>query len=69
MRAFHVIRTNCDCSSNIMVRTHYPNWMTGPRCPGCHKILGPMQWTFDTIYSGSKKGAWKIVKGGQHDNC
>ena len=38
-----IIQTNCDCSSDIIARTN-TNWIFGPRCPGCNKILGPMQW-------------------------
>jgi|GEM_PF-6449328 len=44
---FIIIRTNCDCSSDIIARTlsEIKRWLTGcPRCPNCHKQLGIMEW-------------------------
>ncbi len=46
-RTYYIASTNCDCSSDIVVRTNDPRKNCfGPRCPNCHKILGIMQWAF-----------------------
>lgn len=43
---YYIILTNCDCCSSIIARRieQYHKWTFGPKCPGCHKILGWMQW-------------------------
>ena len=43
VRTYYVIAINCDCGSDIIVRTGI-RYMLGPRCPGCRQIVGPMQW-------------------------
>lgn len=56
-RKLVTISTNCDCSSNkIQVRQDQINkWVYGPRCPGCNKVLGPMQWDVEGEYVPKKK--------------
>ena len=46
MKRYRIFLTNCDCASDIkaLVERKF-NFMIGPRCPSCHKILGPMQHT------------------------
>ena len=46
MKTFEIILTNCDCASDVMAvpKGRSGKWMYGPRCPGCHRVLGPMQW-------------------------
>jgi len=46
MRIYTIILTNCDCASNVIARTS-TKWIYGPRCPGCKKILGFMEWQED----------------------
>jgi len=43
---YYVILTNCDCCSDTIARRveQFHKWISGPRCPGCQKILGCMQW-------------------------
>lgn len=43
-RTYYRIRVNCDCGSYLMARTSR-RWNIGPRCRGCHKILGPMEYS------------------------
>lgn len=38
------IGTNCDCGSDLLA-TSPRRYMFGPRCPCCHKILGPISWS------------------------
>lgn len=42
-----LIRINCDCGAyTIRVRHDRPNhWRFGPRCRGCRRIVGPMNWS------------------------
>ena len=44
MRTYHIIATNCDCSSDVIGKTDPGKWLFGPRCPSCRKVLGCMQW-------------------------
>ena len=45
MRTFWIISTNCDCCSDTIALSHNPSRnMIGPRCRGCQKVLGCMQW-------------------------
>lgn len=41
------IAVNCDCASHVItVPADRPKrWKYGPRCPGCGKVLGPMEWS------------------------
>lgn len=41
------IQTNCDCSSSSIRRTirQVAEWRIGPKCPGCGKRLGWMEWS------------------------
>ncbi len=50
---YTIILTNCDCASDVIARisTH---WIFGPRCPGCGKILGPIEWMTDLRYGKIK---------------
>lgn len=43
LKQFQIISTNCDCCSTKIARTT-TRWKYGPRCPGCGKILGIMQY-------------------------
>lgn len=49
MRTYTIILINCDCGSDVIaVLSNRPNkWIFGPRCRGCHRILGLMQWMAD----------------------
>nr|BDD48356.1 hypothetical protein 31 [Candidatus Omnitrophota bacterium] len=42
---WYVYITNCDCSSDWIARRSKGRWSFGPRCRGCGRIMGPMQWT------------------------
>jgi len=41
-----IVHTNCDCGSGRLCRSVYQiaKWASGPRCPGCNKVLGPLEW-------------------------
>ena len=43
---FVIVYTNCDCASGKVLRKDR-SWIIGPRCPHCHRILGPMQYRID----------------------
>ena len=44
---FITIQANCDCSYNNILRTvrQVAAWSIGPKCPGCGKTLGWMDWS------------------------
>ena len=44
MRCYAIVLVNCDCASDTIARRWPTRWMMGPRCPGCQRILGPMQY-------------------------
>lgn len=46
MPRYKILSTNCDCASDLIARTagQIKQWLIGPRCPGCHQVLGLMQW-------------------------
>ena len=46
IRSYTIVLTNCDCCSDTIARTS-TKWIFGPRCPGCKKILGFMEWQED----------------------
>ena len=47
MKRFQIVHVNCDCSSDIIavLPSQINTWTYGPRCRGCGKIMGCMQWT------------------------
>ena len=47
MKRFQIVHVNCDCSSDIIavLPSQINTWTCGPRCRGCGKIMGCMQWT------------------------
>lgn len=59
-RTYYRIRVNCDCGSYLMVRTSR-RWGIGPRCQGCHKILGPMEYSvLDTVRAAGEHEALQV---------
>jgi hypothetical protein len=59
-KTFNIISTNCDCCSDTIAR--YPtNYLYGPRCPWCNKILGCMQWRVeDKVRATGQREALQI---------
>ena len=45
-RTFYIYSINCDCGSDLIARTSAGRWMYGPRCRGCKRLLGPMEYAF-----------------------
>ena len=43
---YHIIYINCDCGSSHVARKTM-RWIYGPRCPGCKRIVGGMD--FDIV--------------------
>ena len=45
-RSYYIVLINCDCASDVIARRtdQFCKYLFGPRCPGCQKILGWMQW-------------------------
>ena len=67
---YYIILTNCDCASNIIAKPseQYHKWIFGPRCPGCHKILGWMQWRLaceETFIADGELGALRKYREGK----
>jgi len=46
MRTYTIILINCDCGSDVYAVTS-TKWIFGPRCRGCHRILGWMEYQED----------------------
>ena len=73
MNQYYIILTNCDCCSDTIAKapSQVKEWVYGPRCPGCNKILGIMQWQLaneNKYYAKSQTDALqqyraKIMKG------
>ena len=42
-RTYYIVRLNCDCASMTTALTSI-QWLVGPRCPLCRRLLGPMQY-------------------------
>ncbi len=52
----HIYDINCDCCSYKMVRARLGKWIYGPRCQGCGRILGWMQWSYCGQAVGKDEG-------------
>lgn len=68
LKTFVVIHTNCDCCSDTIYR--YPTrYVFGPRCPGCGKILGCMQWSIiDRVKALSHFDAGRVFRAKRRKN-
>ena len=42
-KKYYIVYINCDCGLDTIARTNI-NWIYGPRCNGCNKVLGLMEW-------------------------
>ena len=45
-RRWHIYATNCDCYSDMRAYPYRPRWIIGPRCKGCGKVLGFMEYSY-----------------------
>ena len=63
LRKYIIVFTNCDCSSGLVAVTQgqIDRWRHGPRCPGCLKVLGAMQWN-DTNVVMAAPNAWQALQ-------
>jgi len=69
-KTYTIIHTNCDCSSDIIARASM-RWYMGPRCPGCRRVLGPMQWQVfekeEKVAADSSDDAVMLYKQRRHE--
>lgn len=42
-RTYYIVYINCDCGSDLYALTSV-RWVYGPRCRGCGRILGPIEY-------------------------
>lgn len=64
-RTYYIVHTNCDCCANLIALTH-KKWIIGPKCQGCGKILGWMEYdVYESIQACGPLEAvrkWRVEK-------
>lgn len=64
MKKYDIYLVNCDCASMIMVKRHTNRgYLLGPKCPGCKKTLGSMEYMIGgTVMAPTSFVAEKIYR-------